>query len=152
MSRPSNAYSAVGQYARLSLRTDIESASPHRLILLLLDGALEKLRTARTALVHGNIADKGANISWCMSIIDGLRASLDLARGGELAANLDNLYEYMTRALLEANLRNDIARLDEVERLLGEIRTGWKGIESVAGGGAQVSASNAGGRNAVAVG
>jgi len=142
MSRPSNAYSAVGRYARLGLRTDIESASPHRLILLLLDGALEKLRTARAALVHGNVADKGANISWCMSILDGLRASLDLEHGGDLANNLDRLYDYMTRTLLEANLRNDVTRLDEVERLLGEIRAGWKGIEAAAGCAVPLPAAN----------
>jgi len=123
------AFHAVDEYARLGLRTDIETASPHRLILLLLDGALEKLRTARLAMQRGNIAAKGSNISWAMSIIDGLRASLDLQRGGQIAANLDALYDYMNRTLVGANLRNEIERVEEVERLLGEIRAGWKGIE-----------------------
>jgi len=101
--------------------------------LLLLDGALGKLRSARVALERGNIADKGANISWCMSIIDGLRASLNLERGGDIAGNLDRLYDYMTRTLVEANLHNDGARLAEVEHLLGEIHQAWKGIASQVG-------------------
>ncbi len=121
--------SAVDRYARLNIRTSIETASPHRIILMLLDGALGKLRAARLAMQQREIAAKGANISWTISIIDGLRASLDIEKGGELAANLDNLYDYMARRLTEANLHDDVARLDEVEALLGEIRAGWKGIE-----------------------
>lgn len=122
-------FNAIDEYTRLALRTDVETASPHRLILLLLDGALDKLRASRAALARGNIAAKGSNITWAMSIIDGLRASLNHERGGQLAANLDALYDYMTRTLLAANLHNDDAKLAEVEKLLGEIRAGWKGIE-----------------------
>lgn len=150
MSRHSQAYTAVDQYAHVGLRTDVEAATPHRLILMLLDGAIAKLHAARIALEHGNIAHKGANISWCMSIIDGLRASLNLERGGNIASNLDSLYDYMTRILLEANLHNDMSKLTEVEGLLGEIRSGWKAIESqvdVAPGLRQ----NEAGSNAVAV-
>lgn len=130
MNYPQNAFSAVDEYARLGLRTDIETASPHRLILLLLDGAIEKIRGGRLALSRGNIAGKGSDISWAMSIIDGLRASLNLERGGEIAANLDALYDYMNRTLLQANLHNDADRMTEVEKLLLEIRAGWKGIEA----------------------
>jgi flagellar secretion chaperone FliS len=130
MSYAQKALSAVDEYARLGLRTDVETASPHRLILLLLDGALEKLRAARLAMQRGNIAAKGSNIGWAMSIIDGLRASLNLERGGALAANLDALYDYMTRSLVAANLHDDTAKVVEIERLLAEIRAGWKGIET----------------------
>ena len=142
MSYPQNAFSAVDEYAKLGLRTDIETASPHRLILLLLDGALEKLRIARLALSRKDIAAKGSNITWAMAIIDGLRASLDLDRGGEVAANLDALYEYMTQNLLLANLHNDVAKLVEIERLLMEIRAGWKGIEAQVDGSGTRSAHN----------
>lgn len=137
MSYPPNALNAIDEYSRLALRTDIETASPHRLILLLLDGALDKIRAARTAMARGNIAAKGSNITWAMSIIDGLRASLNHERGGQIAANLDALYDYMTRTLVTANLHNDDAKLGEVEKLLNEIRAGWKGIE------AQVERGNA---------
>lgn len=145
-----NAFQAVGQYARLGLRTDVETASPHRLILMLIDGALDKLRTAGLALEQGRIADKGASISWAISIIDGLRASLDLERGGELAGNLDRLYDYMGRTLIDANLHNDADKLAEVGRLLSEIRAGWKGIENQVDGPALRIASNEIGSNAVA--
>ena len=152
MSYQQNAFSAVDEYARLGLRTNIETASPHRLILLLLDGALDKIRAARLALQRGNVAAKGSNIGWAMSIIDGLRASLNLEQGGQLAANLDSLYDYMTRTLLEANLHNDLARLDEVERLMQEIRAGWKGIEAEVERGVRPPADNAIGPTAVLIG
>lgn len=130
MSYSPTVFNAIEEYTQLALRTDIETASPHRLILLLLDGALDKLRAARTAMARNNIAAKGSNITWAMSIIDGLRASLNHERGGKIAANLDALYDYMTRTLVSANLHNDDLNLAEVERLLGEIRAGWKGIEA----------------------
>ena len=152
MSYQQNAFSAVDEYARLGLRTNIETASPHRLILLLLDGALDKIRAARLALQRGNVAAKGSNIGWAMSIIDGLRASLNLEQGGQLAANLDSLYDYMTRTLLEANLHNDLARLDEVERLMQEIRAGWKGIEAEVERGVRPPTDNAIGPTAVLIG
>jgi len=134
MNLQQNSRKKGARYAQVGLRTSLESASPHRLILLLLDGALEKLRTARLAMRQGNIADKGAQISWAISIIDGLRASLNLDEGGDVASNLDRLYEYMGRTLAESNINNDSGKIDEVERLLGEIRVGWKGIESAVGG------------------
>lgn len=130
MSYSPTMFNAIEEYTQLALRTDIETASPHRLILLLLNGALDKLRAARTAMARNNIAAKGSNITWAMSIIDGLRASLNHERGGKIAANLDALYDYMTRTLVSANLHNDDLKLAEVERLLGEIRAGWKGIEA----------------------
>lgn len=130
MSYSPTVFNAIDEYTRLALRTDIETASPHRLILLLLDGALAKLRAARTAMARGNVAAKGSNITWAMSIIDGLRASLNHERGGKIAANLDALYDYTTRTLVSANLHNDETKLSEVEKLLGEIRSGWKGIEA----------------------
>ena len=130
MSYPPNALNAIDEYTRLALHTDVETASPHRLILLLMDGAIDKLRAARAAMARGNIVAKGSNITWAMSIVDGLRASLNHERGGQIAANLDALYDYMIRTLVAANLHNDNAKLGEVERLMGEIRSGWKGIES----------------------
>ena len=144
--------SAVDEYARLGLRTDIETASPHRLILLLLDGATDKLRAARRAMDQAKIAAKGANISWAISIIDGSRASLNLEQGGELAANLDQLYDYMTRTLVEANLNSDRRKLDEVEALLNEIRAAWKGIEGEIENGSSVAVRNDIGATALLVG
>ena len=147
-----NIISVVDEYVRLGLRTDIETASPHRLILLLLDGATDKLRAARRAMDQAKIADKGANISWSISIIDGLRASLNLEQGGELAANLDRLYDYMTRTLVEANLNGDRRKLDEVEGLLNEIRAAWKGIEGEIENATSATARNDIGATALLVG
>lgn len=130
-SGPTNARN-VSAYANVGLRTDIESASPHRLIKLLLDGAVERIHGAINALKHEQIARKGENISVTLSIIAGLRASLDHEGGGEIAANLDGLYEYTSRILIEGNLENDEAKFIEAISLLDEIRTAWGAIASTA--------------------
>ena len=110
------------------------------------------LRAARRAMDQAKIADKGANIRWSISIFDGLRASLNLEQGGELAANLDRLYDYMTRTLVEANLNGDRRKLDEVEGLLNEIRAAWKGIEGEIENATSATARNDIGATALLVG
>ncbi|MCC7413392.1 MAG: flagellar export chaperone FliS [Gammaproteobacteria bacterium] len=115
-------------YARVGVQTGIEAASPHRLIVMLMDGALARIASAQGHLERGEIAAKGACISMAISIIDGLRGSLDRQAGGALAANLDELYRYMGERLLGANLKNDADALGEVRRLLGEIRGAWVAI------------------------
>ena len=95
---------------------------------------------------------KGSNVSWAISIIDGLRASLNLDKGGALAGNLDGLYEYMTRTLVEANLRNDADKLTEVESLLNQIRGGWKGIEQQVNAQSSATVHNEVGPSAVGLG
>ncbi|QJE00952.1 flagellar export chaperone FliS [Massilia forsythiae] len=124
----------VNAYANVGLETGITSASPHTLIVMLYDGALAALMAAKGNLAAGNIAAKGSAISKAITIIDnGLRASLDQDAGGEIAANLDALYDYMSRRLLQANLKNDVGMLDEVHRLLGELRGAWVQIGDKAG-------------------
>jgi flagellar protein FliS len=93
---------------------------------MLYDGALVALLSAKTNIAAGNIAAKGSAISKAISIIDnGLRASLDKDVGGEIAANLDALYDYMSRRLLHANLKNDVTIIDEVHGLLNDLRGAW---------------------------
>jgi len=116
------------EYRKVGVQTGVENASPHKLIQMLLDGAVEKVQLARGYAERQEIAKKGETVAWAMAIIDGLRSSLDMSRGGEVAANLDALYDYMLRRLTEANLANDVAMLDEVAKLLSEIRDGWNGI------------------------
>lgn len=112
-------------YGRSALETEISVASPHKLVLMLFDGALQAIRLAKLQLAQGKIAEKGQLIGKAVSIIDeGLRNSLDLSQG-ELAGNLSALYEYCTGRLLHANLHNDGAALDEVAALLGEVRAAW---------------------------
>ncbi len=118
-------HSAVKQYNKVGVSSSVESASPHRLIQMLMAGALEKIHTAKGHMVRGEVAPKGGNISWAISIIDGLRASLDLNSGGEIAQNLDDLYDYMTRRLARANIENDADILDEVASLLHSIKSSW---------------------------
>ncbi len=121
----------LAAYDRVGVQTGVEGASPHRLILMLMDGALGRIATARGHLDRGEIADKGRNISLAISIIEGLRASLDRNAGGALAENLDELYKYMLERLFDANVRNEPEPLFEVQRLLGEVRAGWAGIETL---------------------
>ena len=116
----------VNAYANVGLETGIASASPHKLIVMLYDGALVALRTAKTNMTAGNIPAKGAAISKAITIIDnGLRVSLDKTSGGAIAENLDALYEYMGRRLFQANLQNDVAIVDEVHNLLADLRSAW---------------------------
>lgn len=119
---------ATKAYGAIAAHSGVEAASPHRLVQMLMEGALQKMLTARLAIQQKNIQAKGENISWAMSILDGLRDGLDLAQGGEIAANLDDLYDYMGRRLLEANVRSDLEILDEVISLLREIKAAWDGI------------------------
>jgi len=119
---------ALKQYNKINLQTSIESASPHRLIQMLMDGALAKLAQAKGHMKANSVAQKGEDISIAISIIGGLRDSLDHKKGGEIANNLDSLYEYMTHRLMESNLKNDISMIDEVHDLLMEIKSAWDAI------------------------
>ncbi len=119
----------VNAYAKVGLETGVSSASPHKLIVMLYDGALAAIMTAITQMKAGNIQEKGKAISKAIRIIDdGLRASLDKEAGGEIARNLDALYDYMSRRLLEANINNSPEMLDEVRGLLADLRDTWNQI------------------------
>ncbi|WP_240902080.1 flagellar export chaperone FliS [Wenzhouxiangella sp. XN24] len=119
---------AMKEYEQVSARSQIEGAPPERLVQLMLDGALDRISVARGAMVNGQVAVKCERITKAIGLVDGLRASLDHERGGELAGNLEALYEYVGRRLTEANLRNDTAILDEASTLLGEIKQAWDRI------------------------
>ena len=121
--------SGVNAYAKVGMETGVTSASPHALIVMLFDGALVSVRSAIIHMKAGNIPEKGAAISHAILIIDsGLRAALDKKAGGEIAEGLDSLYEYMGARLLQANLKNQVDILEEVQRLLGELRGAWSAI------------------------
>lgn len=121
----------ISTYQRVGVETGVESANPHKLILMLFEGAREALAKAKLHIRHNEIAKKGELLSKAIMIIDhGLKASLDMRAGGELAQHLLALYDYMANRLLIANLKNDIEIIDEVSRLLGELYGAWKAIES----------------------
>jgi len=118
---------SVRSYANIGLETRVLGASPQRLITLLFDGARAAVGQARLHLQQGNIAARGAAISKAVEIVDsGLKASLDMEAGGELAANLRSLYDAIVYHLLQANLHADAERLDLADRLLAEIGEAWR--------------------------
>jgi flagellar protein FliS len=119
-------------YANVGMETGVVAASPHKLIVMLFDGALAAVSSGLQFMQAGNVAEKGKAISKAISIIDGgLRASLDKKAGGEIAQNLDALYEYMTHRLLQANLNNRPEMLNEVHGLLKDLKQSWESIGEV---------------------
>ena len=134
-----SATNGAQQYKLLSLESEVYSASPHRLIQILMDGVLGKIASARYCIENNNIPGKGESISTAISIVNGLQASLDMEKGGEISENLSNLYDYMARRLLEANIKSDKTILDEIESLLTEIKMAWDTIHTEALASAQVS-------------
>ena len=131
-----NAIGSAGarSYAQVGLQSGVMSASPHQLITLLFNGARTAIAMARHHMAKKEIAAKGQAISKAINIIDnGLKVSLDDEAGGpagaELAANLSSLYDYICQRLMQANLRNDPALLDEADRLLENIGSAWREID-----------------------
>lgn len=118
-------------YARIGVESGILSASPHQRIVMLFDGYQTSIRLARLHLQAGNIAEKGKAITKAINIVSqGLRASLDHEQGGEIAEQLDDLYDYVVRLLLRANLNNDEAALITASELLDNIAAAWSTIGS----------------------
>lgn len=123
-----NNAAALNAYRTNHVEGGVATASPHRLVQMLMDGVQEKLIAAKGFMASNQIAQKGETISWAITIIDSLRACLNTEAGGEVAANLNRLYDYMEVRLAEANLKNDPAMIDEVGQLMAEIKAGWNAI------------------------
>lgn len=120
---------SASAYQRISVETSVNQASPHELVNMLLQGLLQNVGSARVALKQGDIATKGKKINMAVRIIDeGLKPALNLAQGGDIAANLNGLYGYCSLRLTEANLRNDDAALADVIRVIEPLADGWKQI------------------------
>ena len=126
-----NTYEAMEQYRQVGVRSDIPDASPYRLVQMLMQGALDKLAAAKGCMARGDIAGKGSNISGVISIVDGLRASLDKDTGGQIALNLENLYLHIIQQLLQANIDNDAVIIDKVYRLIAQIKSAWDDIGGI---------------------
>ncbi|GEC96975.1 flagellar protein FliS [Zoogloea ramigera] len=121
--RGAAAYSSVG------VETGVSTADPHKLILMLFEGALLQIGTAAIALENKDVPGKGMAISKAIEIIlNGLKVSLDYEAGGELAQRLGALYDYMTQRLLYANLHNSRPAMDEVTQLLTDLKSAWEAI------------------------
>ena len=115
-------------YQRVNTQTSITDADPHKLIQLLYNGAIERINMAKAKMQAKDYAGKAQLLNKAIEIIGGLRSFLDFEKGGDLAARLEALYDYMERTLLEGSARNDMAKLDEVIELLRSIKEGWDGI------------------------
>jgi flagellar protein FliS len=122
------AQTGIQTYQTTSVRSEIEGASPHRLVQLMMERVLTKIRLAGQFMENGSISEKGLHIGDAISLIDGLQVSLNHKPDAELAGNFDALYDYMKRRLLEANLRNDAATLEEVSGLMRELKSAWDAI------------------------
>lgn len=120
---------AAQAYKRVQVDSGVAAADPHRLVLMLFDGALEAIRQAEACMAAGRVPEKGQALGKAVRIVEeGLKASLDVESGGALAQQLAALYDYATLRLLQANLRNDRAALAEVASLLGGLRDAWASI------------------------
>jgi flagellar secretion chaperone FliS len=118
-------YRTPAAHGSVAVRTGLAATAPHGLIEMLIHGALERIACARGRLEQRQWAEKSLLLRSAVVIIGELRANLDLRAGGAVAANLDDLYDYMCRQLRAANLQNRIATLDEVSHLLCAIREAW---------------------------
>lgn len=117
----------IASYRRMDLESDVLGADPHRLIVLLFDGAEAALTRAQACLAAKDINGKSDALVKAIEIInDGLAASLNTESGGELAGNLKALYDYMVSRLIHANAHMDPVAVSEVQTLLGEIAGAWR--------------------------
>ncbi|MCW8883778.1 MAG: flagellar export chaperone FliS [Motiliproteus sp.] len=117
---------ALKQYQSVDVSSAVNSASPHKLISMLFDGALTALARAKGMIERKDVSGRTEQINKVCDIIIGLKGSLDLEQGGEVATNLDSLYDYMLTRMLAANSQNSVEAVDEVTKLLAEVKTGWE--------------------------
>lgn len=120
---------ALSQYQKVTNEAVVESATPHKLIQMLMQGCLQRIAEARGALQRNDIASKGEAIGKAIGIVAGLQATLNKEVGSALPMQLDSLYDYMQRRLGEANMKNSDTMLDEVAQLMRTVKEGWDGIE-----------------------
>lgn len=120
--------STLAAYQTVATHGGVAASDPHRLILMLMDGALDRIAHARGCMQHKMDNQRNQLLHAAGAIIEELRASLDVEAGGAIAANLDDLYDYIGRQLIKANLQNRIETLDEVVHLLNEIRGAWNAL------------------------
>lgn len=125
---PYSPQSKLAAYRSVSAHGAVADTHPHALVLTVFDATLERLNAARWCIEKGETRRQAGLLHAAVVLIAELRGSLDLQKGGPLAQNLSNLYEYMTRRVMHANLNSDAAAVTEVLSLLGEIRGAWAAI------------------------
>ncbi|MFK7815371.1 MAG: flagellar export chaperone FliS [Gammaproteobacteria bacterium] len=123
---------AIDEYRSSGVLGNVERSDAHGLVSLLFKGAIDHLLAANGYIERKQIQEKTVRISKAIAILDGLRSSLNLVEGGEIAQNLDDLYDYMQRQLVVANADNNTSIIDEVMGLLREIQEAWNMIPNEA--------------------
>ncbi len=123
-----NTTKAATTYQQAALYGGLESADSHRLIEMLLDGLLKNLGNSKASISENNTMQKCTSIDKTIAILDTLRNGLDFEEGGQLATNLDDLYDYMQRQLIQANFKSDASIIDEVIGLAAQIKDAWHAI------------------------
>ena len=123
-----NAKTGLTEYLVTKNESGLTDATPHKLIAMLFDGALENIAKAAGAITSGDLAAKGEAIGKAMTIVENLRTMLDSERGGEISANLEEIYDYIGRRLLQASSELDTEMLKEVAGLLRQVKGGWDSI------------------------
>ena len=122
----------LSQYQNIDSYARLDGASPHRVTQLMLDALASRIAEATGHVQRGETAAKGVKIMKAVALVEALIMSLDSERGGDIARNLQDLYDYMLRGLVAANFENDSAKLEELSSLVAEIKTGWDGIAEAA--------------------
>ncbi|UJF21307.1 flagellar export chaperone FliS [Shewanella sp. OMA3-2] len=119
---------SLQSYKKVSVDSGLAVASPHRIIQMLLAGALERLAQAKLAIEQGSIEQRGLYIGKAIGIVNGLNSSLNMEANDQVAGNLTQLYDFMLRRMSEANMNNDAAAIDDVTGILKTIKEGWDAI------------------------
>lgn len=123
-----NAFSGANAYQQVNRFSAVEGASPHQLVSMLMQGAIDRLAIGKGMMERRDYAGKGEVLAKVIAIITELKGALDHENGGEIAANLNELYDYMMRAILAATTNNDSAQLDHVAELMGGLLQSWNSI------------------------
>ena len=133
---------AIDSYGQVKVSTGASQSNNVELIQMLFDGLIESLSTAKGHIQHNNVTEKSKAIARASRIVLGLQGALDFEKGGDLAVNLNELYNYVTRRLLHVNARNDLKALEEIHGLMTEIRSAWETVPALIPRPAVVAAVN----------
>ena len=123
-----NAIAALAQYGQIKNDAQTTYASPHQLMLMLFDGAIEAMSFTIGAIQNENFELRSKQNTRSITIINGMRECLDMKTGGELADNLYSLYQYMTKELFRASFKNDVDTIQNIQHMLKDIRGSWEKI------------------------
>ncbi|MGR6862145.1 flagellar export chaperone FliS [uncultured Aliivibrio sp.] len=115
-------------YKKVSIDSQLSAASPHKVIQMLMAGAIERLIQGKAAMQQGNTAVKGERLGKALDIVISLRTCLSMDDGGDIASNLDSLYDFMIRQISQANQNNESQPIDDVVEMLREIKSAWDQI------------------------